>query len=62
MDDEAKAKRDAEQRAYDKKSWWGKAGHNIAKGAESVATFLLPESDNTSIHITKQGCYCWTSR
>lgn len=55
MDDEAKAKRDAEQRAYDKKSWWGKTGHNIATGAESVAKFLLPESDNTSIHITKQG-------
>lgn len=55
MDDEAKAKRDAEQRAYDKKSWWGKTGHNITKGAESVAKFLLPESDNTSIHITKQG-------
>lgn len=55
MDDEAKAKRDAEQRAYDKKSWWGKTGHNIAKGAESVATFLLPESDNTHISITKQG-------
>lgn len=55
MDDEAKAKRDAEQRAYDKKSWWGKTGHNIAKGAESVATFLLPESDNTRINITKQG-------
>lgn len=55
MDDEAKAKRDAEQRAYDKKSWWGKTGHNIAKGAESVANFLLPESDNTSINITKQG-------
>ena len=55
MDDEAKTKRDAEQRAYDKKSWWGKTGHNIATGAESVAKFLLPESDNTSIHITKQG-------
>lgn len=55
MDDEAKTKRDAEQRAYDKKSWWGKTGHNIAKGAESVANFLLPESDNTSINITKQG-------
>lgn len=55
MDDEAKAKRDAEQRAYDKKSWWGKTGHNITKGAESVANFLLPESDNTSINITKQG-------
>lgn len=55
MDDEAKAKRDAEQRVYDKKSWWGKTGHNIATGAESVAKFLLPESDNTSIHITKQG-------
>ena len=55
MDNEAKAKRDAEQRAYDKKSWWGKTGHNIATGAESVAKFLLPESDNTSIHITKQG-------
>lgn len=55
MDDEAKAKRDAEQRAYDKKSWWGKTGHNIATGAESVAKFLLPESDNTSMHITKQG-------
>lgn len=55
MDDEAKAKRDAEQRTYDKKSWWGKTGHNIATGAESVAKFLLPESDNTSIHITKQG-------
>lgn len=55
MDDEAKAKKDAEQRAYDKKSWWGKTGHNIATGAESVAKFLLPESDNTSIHITKQG-------
>ena len=55
MDDEAKAKRDAEQRAYDKKSWWGKTGHNIAKGAESVGNFLLPESDNTSINITKQG-------
>ena len=55
MDDEAKAKRDAEQRAYDKKSWWGKTGHNIATGAESVAKFLLPESDNTYIHITKQG-------
>lgn len=55
MDDEAKAKRDAKQRAYDKKSWWGKTGHNIATGAESVAKFLLPESDNTSIHITKQG-------
>lgn len=55
MDDEVKAKRDAEQRAYDKKSWWGKTGHNIATGAESVAKFLLPESDNTSIHITKQG-------
>lgn len=55
MDDEAKAKRDAEQRAYDKKSWWGKTGHNIATGAESVAKFLLPESDNTSINITKQG-------
>lgn len=55
MDDEAKAKRDAEQRAYDKKSWWGKTGHNIATGAESVAKFLLPESDNSSIHITKQG-------
>lgn len=55
MDDEAKAKRDAEQRAYDKKSWWGKTGHNIAKGAESVGNFLLPESDNTRINITKQG-------
>lgn len=55
MDDEAKDKRDAEQRAYDKKSWWGKTGHNIATGAESVAKFFLPESDNTSIHITKQG-------
>lgn len=55
MDDEAKAKRDAEQRAYDKKSWWGKTGHNIATGVESVAKFLLPESDNTSINITKQG-------
>lgn len=55
MDDEAKAKRDAEQRAYDKKSWWGKTGHNIAKGAESVVNFLLPESDNTSINITKPG-------
>lgn len=55
MDDEAKAKRDAEQRAYDKKSWWGKTGHNIATSAESVAKFLLPESDNTSINITKQG-------
>ena len=55
MDDEAKAKRDAEQRAYNKKSWWGKTGHNIATGAESVAKFLLPESDNTSINITKQG-------
>lgn len=55
MDDEAETKRDAEQRAYDKKSWWGKTGHNIATGAESVAKFLLPESDNTSIHITKQG-------
>lgn len=55
IDDEAKAKRDAEQRAYDKKSWWGKTGHNIATGAESVAKFLLPESDNTSINITKQG-------
>lgn len=55
MDNEAKTKRDAEQRAYDKKSWWGKTGHNIATGAESVAKFLLPESDNTSIHITKQG-------
>lgn len=55
MDDEAKAKRDAEQRVYDKKSWWGKTGHNIAKGVESVGNFLLPESDNTSIHITKQG-------
>ena len=55
MDDEAKTKRDAEQRAYDKKSWWGKTGHNIAKGAESVVNFLLPESDNTSINITKQG-------
>ena len=55
MDDEAKAKRDAEQRAYDKKSWWGKTGHNMAKGAESVANFLLPESDNTSINIIKQG-------
>lgn len=55
MDDEAKAKKDAEQRVYDKKSWWGKTGHNIATGAESVAKFLLPESDNTSIHITKQG-------
>lgn len=55
MDDGAKAKRDAEQRAYDKKSWWGKTGYNITKGAESVAKFLLPESDNTSIHITKQG-------
>lgn len=55
MDDEAKAKRDAEQRAYDKKSWLGKTGHNIATGAESVAKFLLPESDNSSINITKQG-------
>ena len=55
MDDEAKAKKDAEQRAYDKKSWWGKTGHNIATGAESVAKFLLPESDNTRINITKQG-------
>lgn len=55
MDDEAKTKRDAEQRAYDKKSWWGKTGYNIATGAESVAKFLLPESDNTSINITKQG-------
>lgn len=55
MDNEAKAKRDAEQRAYDKKSWWSKTGHNIATGAESVAKFLLPESDNTSINITKQG-------
>lgn len=55
MDDEAKAKRDAEQRAYDKKSWLGKTGHNIAKGAESVGNFLLPESDNTRINITKQG-------
>ena len=55
MDNEAKTKRNAEQRAYDKKSWWGKTGHNIATGAESVAKFLLPESDNTSIHITKQG-------
>lgn len=55
MDDEAKAKRDAEQRAYNKKSWWGKTGHNIAKGAESVGNFLLPESDNTRINITKQG-------
>lgn len=55
MDDEAKAKRNAEQRAYDKKSWWGKTGHNIAKGAESVGNFLLPESDNTRINITKQG-------
>lgn len=55
MDDEAKTKRDAEQRAYDKKSWWGKTGHNIATGAESVAKFLLPESDNTHISITKQG-------
>lgn len=55
MDDEAKAKRDAEQRTYDKKSWWGKTGHNIAKGAESVGNFLLPESDNTRINITKQG-------
>lgn len=55
MDDEAKAKRDAEQRAYDKKSWWGKTGHNIAKGAESVGNFLFPESDNTRINITKQG-------
>ena len=55
MDNEAKAKRDAEQRAYDKKSWWGKTGHNIAKGAESVGNFLLPESDNTRINITKQG-------
>lgn len=55
MDDEAKAKRDAEQRAYDKKSWWGKTGHNIATGAESVAKFLLPKSDYTYIHITKQG-------
>ena len=55
MDNEAKAKRDAEQRAYDKKSWWGKTGHNIATGAESVAKFFLPESDNTFIHITKQG-------
>lgn len=55
MDDEAKAKRDVEQRAYDKKSWLGKTGHNIATGAESVAKFLLPESDNSSINITKQG-------
>lgn len=54
-DNEAKAKRDAEQKAYNKKSWWGKTGHNIAKGAESVVNFLLPESDNTSINITKQG-------
>lgn len=55
MDNEAKTKRDAEQRAYDKKSWLGKTGHNIATGAESVAKFLLPESDNSSINITKQG-------
>lgn len=55
MDDEAKAKRDAEQRAYDKKSWLSKTGHNIATGVESVANFLLPESDNSSINITKQG-------
>ena len=55
MDDEDKAKRDAEQREYDKKSWWGKTGHNIVKGTESVARFLLPESDNTRINITKQG-------
>lgn len=52
MDDEAKAKSDREQREYNKKSWLGKAAYNIVN---AVGNFLLPESDNTSINITKQG-------
>jgi len=52
MDDEAKARSDREQREYNKKSWLGKAAYNTVN---AVGNFLLPESDNTSINITKQG-------
>ena len=52
MDDEAKAKRDAEQREYNKKSWLGKAAYNTVN---AVGNFLLPDFDRNSTTITKDG-------
>ena len=47
-----KARIDREQREHNSKSWWGRTGRNIAKGA---AWLLLPDADRSYIRGTKNG-------
>lgn len=47
-----KARIDREQREHNSKSWWGRTGRNIAKGA---AWLLLPNADRSYIRGTKNG-------
>lgn len=47
-----KAREDREQREHNSKSWWGRTGRNIAKGA---AWLLLPDNDRSYIRGAKNG-------